>query len=347
MKLAVKRTYFGDRLCFPDVVPDKLLDVRAAYARQLVQEGAHRDDALLHSQAEIQGDLPSLLQADPHLSVLRRVLDWALTGVASGELEEAEDCTWSYDKGSLGPPIGHPRTIWGMMANYPRQRPGDAASGPASAATPAPAAALASAPAPGPQGGGARRNALGCLKAAGSLAGPYDDLAFPDLSEQVDPEMELAVVIGRRSRNLNPDTAMNAVAGYVGFCDSGSRDVGALDNNRLGRAKGFDTFSIIGPWFVTADEIPDPHDLSIRFWVNGELRQDGSTAEMFHRVPDQLSWLTAALTLVPGDVVSTGTPAGVSHVYPGDKLRGEVEGLGVIENTVVRESAQEEPKATD
>ncbi|MDX6356697.1 MAG: hypothetical protein QOF98_3600 [Streptomyces sp.] len=334
MKLAVRRTYFGDRLCFPDVIPDKLLDVRAAYARQLVQSGTHRDYALLRSQAEIQGDLPSLLQADPYLSVVRRVLDGVLTGIDSGDLGDGEGCSWSYERELLGPPVGNPRTMWGMMANYPRKR--------RDTAPPASSAAAASGP-PKPQGD-PRKNALGCLKAPGSLTGPYDELRYPDLCQQVDPEMELAVVIGRRSRHLNPDTAMDAVAGYVGFCDSGSRDVGALDNNRLGRAKGFDTFSIVGPWFVTADEIPDPHDLRIKFWVNGELRQDGTTADMFHRIPDQLSWLTAALTLVPGDVLSTGTPDGVSHVYPGDKLRGEIDGLGVIENTVVRETAAEEPK---
>lgn len=341
MKLAVRRTYFGDRLCFPDVIPDRLLDVRAAYARQLVRSGVHREDAVLRSQVEILGDLPALLQADPYLTAVRRVHDWAVAGVESGELGDGEGCTWSYEKEALGPPVGRPHTIWGMMANYPRGPRGDAATAPS-----APQLSPAPQPSPAPQGG-TRRNALGCLKAPGSLAGPYDNLHYPDLCQQVDPEMELAVVIGRRSRHLNPGTAMNAVAGYVGFCDSGSRDVGALDNNRLGRAKGFDTFSIVGPWFVTADEIPDPHDLSIRFWVNGELRQDGSTAEMFHRIPEQLSWLTAALTLVPGDVLSTGTPAGVSHVFPGDKLRGEIEGLGVIENTVVRETAQEEPKADE
>jgi 2-keto-4-pentenoate hydratase/2-oxohepta-3-ene-1,7-dioic acid hydratase in catechol pathway len=76
--------------------------------------------------------------------------------------------------------------------------------------------------------------------------------------------------------------------------------------------------------------------LRVRFWVNGELRQDGSTAEMFHRIPQQLAWLTSALTLAPGDVLSTGTPPGVRSVLPDDRLRGEIEGLGVIDNTVVR-----------
>jgi 2-keto-4-pentenoate hydratase/2-oxohepta-3-ene-1,7-dioic acid hydratase in catechol pathway len=104
---------------------------------------------------------------------------------------------------------------------------------------------------------------------------------------------------------------------------------------RQDRAKGFDTFTIIGPWFVTADEIPDPHQLRIRFWVNGELRQDGSTAEMFHPIPGQLAWLTSVITVAPGDVVATGTLPGVSSIRPGDELRGEIEGLGPIANKVI------------
>jgi hypothetical protein len=131
------------------------------------------------------------------------------------------------------------------------------------------------------------------------------------------------------------ETAMAAVAGYVAFVDIGARDVAELDNHRMDRGKGFDTFGIVGPWFVTKDEIPDPHALGIRFWVNGELRQDGSSSELFHHIPEQLSWLTEALTLAPGDIVSTGTRPGVSRVHPGDELRGEIDGLGVHENAVV------------
>jgi 2-keto-4-pentenoate hydratase/2-oxohepta-3-ene-1,7-dioic acid hydratase in catechol pathway len=202
-----------------------------------------------------------------------------------------------------------------MSSNYPRER--------------ASAGAPSSGPADGPP------PLSGYLKAVGSLAGPYDDLVYPAISERVAPEMELAVVIGRRSRGLDAGTAMDAVAGYVGFCDVGARDVSAADNGRADRSKGFETFTIIGPWFVTADEIPDPHCLGIRYWVNGELRQDGTTGEMFHTIPEQLAWLSSALTLTPGDVVATGTPPGVSSVRPGDELRGEVEGLGVIANRVV------------
>jgi 2-keto-4-pentenoate hydratase/2-oxohepta-3-ene-1,7-dioic acid hydratase in catechol pathway len=320
MKLAVRRTYLGDRLCFPDVIPHHLVDVQATYARHLEVGGSHRDDAIARSQLEILPTLPALLQADPHLSVVRRVHDWAVANARTGHL--VDDRTWPYDKAELGPPIGAPRTIWGMTSNYERQR---------------------RAPAPPAEPPAERPTPRGFLKAPSSLAGPYDNLRYPAISRRVDPEMELAVVIGSRSHGLQETYAMKAVAGYVGFCDISARDISDLDNHRMDRGKGFDTFGIVGPWFVTADEIPDPHNLRIRYWSNGELRQDGNTSEMFHSIPEQLCWLTSALTLAPGDVLSTGTPPGVRSVQPGDELRGEIDGLGFIENMVVRDSADRRP----
>lgn len=311
MKLAVRRTYLGDRLCFPDIARGRLVDVQAVYGWQLERTGIHRDDAISRSAREIPSGLPALLRADPGLTLVRRIREQAAADAAGGDMPE--DCTWSGEDALLGPPVGRPATIWDMTGNYPRTRHG----------------------APGSQEDASPRDLTGFLKAPGSLAGPYDDVLYPAISSHVQPEMELAVVIGRRSRRLDARTAMDAVAGYVGFCDLSARDIATLDNRRVDRAKGFDTFTIIGPWFVTADEIPDPHQLRVRFWVNGELRQDGSTAEMFHTIPEQLAWLTSALTLTPGDVVATGTPPGVSSIYPGDQLRGEIEGLGSIAHKVV------------
>jgi 2-keto-4-pentenoate hydratase/2-oxohepta-3-ene-1,7-dioic acid hydratase in catechol pathway len=314
VKLAIRRTYLGDRLCFPDVVDGRLVDLQAAFARQLEVSGSHREDAIPRSRRVIAETLPALLQADPTLSLVRALHEWASAAAGTGDLTDA--CTWSAEKEVHGPPIGRPHTIWGMIANYPRDRT-----------------------APPPENGGPRRTLQGFLKAPSALAGPYDSLLHPATSRRVDPELELGVVIGRRSRGLDPGSAMAAVAGYVAFLDVGARDVAEQDNHRMDRGKGFDTFGIVGPWFVTADEVPDPHALGIRLWVNGELRQDGSTSEMFHRIPEQLAWLTEALTLAPGDVVSTGTPPGVPRVQPGDELRGEIDGLGVLENLVVESRA--------
>lgn len=310
MKLAVRRTYHGDRLCFPGVVPGGLVDVRAAYARMLVvRDGVDRADAVPRAEAAVAADLPALLRDDPQLSRVRAVQDWVLERAETGDLHDG--CTWPEVPGLLGPPVGSPHVVWGMSGNYLRD--------PAQPAAPA----------------GQR----GFLKAPGALAGPHDEIRYPSISSHVVPEIELAAVIGRRCRRLRREEAMAAVAGYLVLCDIGARDIGALDGRALDRAKGFDTFAVTGPWFVTAEEIPDPHKLRIRAWVNGRVRQDGCSGEMLSDIPEQLEWLTSALTLRPGDVVSTGTPPGPAPIEPGDVLRGEIEGLGALECTVVAEPA--------
>ncbi|HWG25587.1 fumarylacetoacetate hydrolase family protein [Actinospica sp.] len=320
MKIAVRRTYYGDRLCFPGAVPDALVDVRGVYARMLMlRDGLERDDAIVRTEHTIAADLPGLLRDDAGLGEVRRVHDWALERAQSGDLHEG--CTWSQAPELLGAPVGRPHTVWGMSGNYPREAADPAAAGSAQPERPA-----------------APPNQRGFLKAAGALAGPYDNIRYPSISHHVVPEIELAAVIGRRCHRLRREEAMSAVAGYVVLCDIGARDIGAMDNRALDRAKGFDTFAVIGPWFVTADEIPDPHKLRIRAWVNGQVRQDGNTAGMLHDLPEQLEWLSSALTLRPGDVVSTGTPPGPAPIEPGDVLRGEIDGLGVLECAVVAES---------
>jgi 2-keto-4-pentenoate hydratase/2-oxohepta-3-ene-1,7-dioic acid hydratase in catechol pathway len=317
MKIAVRRTYYGDRLCFPDPVPGAVVDVRAAHSRMLmVRSSFDREDALAHTERAIPVDLPGVLRDPAGLGELRRLHDWVHQRAHTGDLHEG--CTWTSVPKQLGPPIGRPRTVWGMSGNYLRDVPDPGAGAPQHPAQPP--------------------NQRGFLKAVSSLAGPHDDIRYPAISRHIVPEIELAAVIGRRCRALSRESAMSAVAGYVVLCDIGARDIGALDNRALDRAKGFDTFAVIGPWFVTADEIPDPHKLRIRAWVNGQLRQDGSTSEMFHDIPEQLCWLSSALTLGPGDVVSTGTPPGPAPIEPGDVLRGEIEGLGVLECTVVAQA---------
>jgi 2-keto-4-pentenoate hydratase/2-oxohepta-3-ene-1,7-dioic acid hydratase in catechol pathway len=326
MKIAVRRTYYGGRLCFPDVIPDALLDLRGAYARMLVlRDGSDQADAVERAEHTIAADLPGLLRDDPELASVRELHAWAHERAERGDLHEG--CTWPHVPELLGPPIGRPHTVWGMSANYLREEPGRAAAG--------------SAPHDPP---GAPPNQRGFLKAPGALAGPHDEIRYPSISNHVVPEIELAAVIGRRSRRLRREDAMSAVAGYVVLCDIGARDIGALDNRALDRAKGFDTFAVIGPWFVTADEIPDPHKLRIRAWVNGQARQDGNTGAMLHDIPEQLEWLSSALTLRPGDVVSTGTPPGPAAIEPGDVLRGEIDGLGVLECAVVAESGDRAPR---
>lgn len=163
----------------------------------------------------------------------------------------------------------------------------------------------------------------------------------PRLTEQGDYESELAVVIGRRARRVTLADALDHVFGYAVANDVSARDWQFADP-QFDRSKSFDTFLPIGPWITTADEVPDPQALGIRTWVNGELRQDSSTAEMVFGVAELIEFLSRGMTLEPGDVIVTGTPHGVGFAMdpprflaPGDVVRCELDVLGAIENPVV------------
>lgn len=178
-------------------------------------------------------------------------------------------------------------------------------------------------------------------KQVSCVNGPFDLVHLPHVSRELDYEGELGVVIGTRCRDVRHGEAMRMVAGFVVVNDMSVRDWQMrAPTHTLG--KSFDTHGPFGPWIVTRDELPDPHGLRLRTWVNGELRQDGNTAEMTHRVEDMLVELSTCFTLEPGDVLSTGSPAGVgglmdppTYLRPGDVVRVEIEGIGAIENTVI------------
>ena len=182
-------------------------------------------------------------------------------------------------------------------------------------------------------------------KQVSCVTGPFDAVHKPRVSDQFDYEGELGVVIGRRCRHVRAEDAMAMVAGYVVVNDMSVRDWQMrAPTHTLG--KSFDTHGPFGPWLVTRDDIPDPHALRLRTWVNGELRQDGNTAQMIHRIEAMVVELSTAFTLEPGDVLTTGSPAGVGglmdpprYLVPGDVVRVEIEGIGHIENRVVAEPA--------
>ena len=170
------------------------------------------------------------------------------------------------------------------------------------------------------------------------MTGPGGEVVRPAYTEELDYEGELAVVIGRRARDVPPERALAHVFGYAVMNDVTARDRQRAEPQWL-RAKGGDTFAPFGPWVTTADEVPDPQALTIRTTVNGELRQDGSTADMVFSVAALVAWCSGSFTLEPGDVITTGTPAGVgvargAFLAPGDRVRVEIEGLGALENTV-------------
>lgn len=175
--------------------------------------------------------------------------------------------------------------------------------------------------------------------------GPFDAIKIPDAApEMVDYEGELAVVIGRRCRGVRAEDAPSVVAGYLIANDVSVRDWQRASAT-MTMGKSWDTHGPIGPWLVTADELTDPHDLRIRTYVDGELRQDGSTADMIHDCWQLIEHISTVCTLLPGSIISTGTPAGVGmatepprFLHPGQVVRIEIDGIGAIENRVVGSS---------
>ncbi|HWF01383.1 MAG TPA: fumarylacetoacetate hydrolase family protein [Caulobacteraceae bacterium] len=176
-------------------------------------------------------------------------------------------------------------------------------------------------------------------KQTSCISGPHDDID-PGVSRALDYEVELGVVIGTRAKHVSEADAPKHVFGWTVANDVSARDWQS-HSPTFTVGKSFDTHGPIGPWIVTADEIPDPHDLEIRCWVNGDLRQDANTGEMIYNVWRQIAYLSTAFTLEPGDLIASGTPSGVGvgrqppvFLEPGDVVRCEVEGIGAIENRV-------------
>ncbi|MFE6966175.1 fumarylacetoacetate hydrolase family protein [Agromyces sp. NPDC057679] len=175
------------------------------------------------------------------------------------------------------------------------------------------------------------------------LNGPYGDIVKPDVSDELDYEIELGVVIGRECRHVSVEDARSVIAGYVVANDVSVRDWLQKRSPTFTLGKSFDTHGPIGPWLTTDDEIADPLDLRMTLSVNGEVRQDWRTDDMIYDVYEQIAYLTQVFTLKPGDILATGTPAGIGaptgdFLKVGDVVRAEIEGLGVIENRVVEES---------
>ena len=178
------------------------------------------------------------------------------------------------------------------------------------------------------------------IKPRTTLNGATSDIICPSFVSKLDYELELALIIGSDCKNISEKEAKEVVFGYMILNDASARDVQAKDK-QFTRAKGFDTFAPCGPWITTADEIPDPQNLKMITKVNGVVRQNSSTSDMFLNVYSVVSMLSQVMTLEKGDIISTGTPAGVMLNKPdavflkeGDKIEMEIDGLGKLENTV-------------
>jgi 2-keto-4-pentenoate hydratase/2-oxohepta-3-ene-1,7-dioic acid hydratase in catechol pathway len=232
------------------------------------------------------------------------------------------------DAKMLKPPVERPSKIWAAAGNYKRGTGGlDDARGRGSASKVSPEELL--------------ENIF--LKPPSSIAGPEDHILIPRNADSIFPELELCVVIGKKARYLRKEQAFDAVFGYTIMLDVTARGYGLSKNLAGTRSvrKGFETFSPIGPWITTKDEIADPHNLWMKLWINGELKQSARTDAMINDIATQISFLSQVTTLYPGDLLTTGNPDSPEFqekLKPGDLLKAEIEGIGAMSLGVARES---------
>src|SRR4029077_133778 len=220
----------------------------------------------------------------------------------------------------LKAPVEKPSKIWAAAGNYRRGSAGlGDARGRGTAAKTSPEELL--------------ENIF--LKPPSALAGPGDNILIPKNADSIFPELELCVVIGKKTRHVSKEQALDAIFGYTIMLDVTARGYG-LSKNLSGTRnvrKGFETFAPIGPWITTRDEIPDPHHLTMNLWIDGELRQSANTSGMINGVAELVSFLSEVTTLLPGDLISTGnpdSPAFQRKLVAGEKLKAEIENIGAM-----------------
>lgn len=180
------------------------------------------------------------------------------------------------------------------------------------------------------------------MKSTTAITGPYDPVMIPKNSVKTDWEVELAFVIGKRASYVEESEAMDHVAGYCLHNDVSEREFQLERGGTWDKGKGCDTFAPLGPWLVTKDEIADPHALRLWLKVNDQLMQDGNTDDLIFNIPQLVSYLSQFMTLLPGDIISTGTPAGVGlgfdppvYLKPGDVVELGIDGLGTSRQNVI------------
>lgn len=179
-------------------------------------------------------------------------------------------------------------------------------------------------------------------KLGNTVSGPFDDVIYPKGANRMDWELEIAFVIGKRARYVEEKDAMDYVAGYCICNDVSERRFQTKRNGQWMKGKACETFGPLGPWLVTADEVPDPHNLSMSLTVNGDIRQQGSTSNMIFNIPYLVAYITQFCVLEAGDVVTTGTPPGVGsgmkppqYLVAGDVMELTIEKLGAQRQTVI------------
>src|SRR5918996_2294991 len=247
-----------------------------------------------------------------------------------GQLENiaAKATASALDTKLLKPPVENPSKIWAAAGNYKRGSEGlGDARGRGNAGKTSPEELL--------------ENIF--LKPPSSIAGPEDNILIPKNVDSIFPELELCIVIGKKARHLSKEQALEAVFGYTIMLDVTARGYG-LSKNLSGTRnvrKGFETFAPIGPWITTKDEIPDPHNVWMKLWINGEIKQSAKTDAMINDIATQISFLSEVTTLYPGDLITTGNPDSPEFqqkLKPGDVVKSEIQGIGAMTLRVAREA---------
>lgn len=275
--------------------------------------GVLKNDAAIDVTSVVQ-DIPHIRPQDLISGLIERFADYRK------RLEDAAATGRGLPVASIKvrPPLPHPATIDCMAVNYMED---------GTRAEPAPINAF--------------------HKSPNAVIGNDETMVLADVpATAFEGEAELALVIGKRASNVSAADAMNYVFGYLNFIDGSARGL-PPNNNTFFQMKSRDTFAPTGPYLVTADEVPDPHRLQVRLWVNGTLKQNYNTSDMAHKIPRLIEWLSSIHTLEPGDVVATGTNhRGLSSLQDGDRVELEVEGMGRLRVHVHDELKRTWPRET-
>jgi 2-keto-4-pentenoate hydratase/2-oxohepta-3-ene-1,7-dioic acid hydratase in catechol pathway len=307
MRLVNVITPYGERV--GALRGGSILDLQAAEVERLkVVNGVSPRAAIQRAQETIPSEMMGFLESGPSaVSAARHVLSFADTSDLLDHLLIPQD------RVALGPIVPRPSKLFVMRGNYIRHR--QEMGGHVSPTMP--------------------DRPRYFLKPPTTVIGHGDAVIYPRLSTNVHHEIELAVVIGKPGRWIPAERVDEHLAGYTILLDMTARDFSGKDD----RNKSFDTFAPIGPCLVPPQDIGDPNDLTLTLRVNGDVRQHGSTRDLEFKIPQIVSFMSEAITLLPGDVISTGTPEGVGPVHPGDVIEAEIENIGVLRCPVEAESA--------
>ena len=287
---------------------DGAIDLQAAEVVRLRSvDGAEPGTAFTRAAQRLPSDMMAFLAAGPSAIAAAR---GALAFAASLERRAAP---WYPLEGlDLGPVVPRPQKVFVMRGNYLRHR-------------------AEMAPRVDPNRPDRPRY---FVKPSTTITGHGRPIVYPRISNNVHHEIELAVVIGCGGRWISPDQVRAHLAGYTILLDMTARDLSGKDD----RNKSIDTFAPIGPCLVPPDDLGEPDELTLTLRVNGEVRQHGSTRDLEFRIPEIVAFISEAVTLAPGDIISTGTPEGVGPVVPGDVIEAQIDGIGTLRCPVVAES---------